>query len=82
MLIALRLTLFGLLLIPAAVFAADIERTGFRAWIREGYKQPGLKWFGWYFPRRFKILGPVLYLCAMALCACVVELLNHENSRL
>lgn len=82
MLITLRLTLLALILIPPAVFAADIGKMGLHAWLQEGYRQPGLKWFGWYFPRRFKTLGPAIYLLVILLCICFIELLHHESTTL
>jgi hypothetical protein len=82
MLVALRLTLFALVLFPPSVFAADIQKMGLRAWLAEGFRQPGLKWFSWYFPKRLKTLGPIIYLLAVLLCICFIELLNHEPPRL
>ncbi len=69
MLVALRLILLAMVLIAAAFFAAGIEKMGFRAWLRGGFNQPGCKWFGWYFPMGFKVLGPALYLLGMLVCA-------------
>jgi hypothetical protein len=73
MLVALRLTLFALVLVPPAIFVADIQKMGLRAWLREGYQQPGLKWFSWYFPGRLKNLGPLIYLLGILLCICFIE---------
>jgi hypothetical protein len=68
-----RLILFVLVLVPPAFFAADIENVGLWTWLRDGWKQPGLKWFGWYFPRGWKTIGPLLYL-GLIVC-CVVRIL-------
>ena len=69
-----------LILIPPSIFVADIQRTGFRTWLREGGRQPGLKWFGWYFPRGLKTLGPLLYLLLIALCLFLVYWLRRSPS--
>jgi hypothetical protein len=61
-----RLTLLMLLLVPPAFFAADIEKVGLWTWLRDGWKQPDLKWFGWYFPRGWKTIGPLLYLALIS----------------
>jgi hypothetical protein len=63
-----RLTLLVLLLVPPAIFTADIEKVGVWTWLREGWKQPGPKWFGWYFPRGWKTIGPLLYLALILFC--------------
>jgi hypothetical protein len=82
MLVALRLTLLLLVLIPPSVFAADIQKMGFRARLAEGFRQPGLKWFSWYFPKRFRTIGPILYLLAVSLCICLIGSLHHESPML
>jgi hypothetical protein len=64
-------------LIPPSVNAADIHKMGFRGWLADGFRQPGLKWFGWYFPRRFKVLGPVLYLLVILMCMGLIILVHH-----
>jgi hypothetical protein len=57
-----------LVLLPFALFAREISKIGFRAWLRESGKQTGFQWLGRYFPRGLKTIGPLIYLLVTILC--------------
>ena len=57
-----------LVLIPFVLFAREIAKVGFGAWLRESCKQTGFRWLGGYFPRGLKTIGPLIYLLLIFLC--------------